>query len=474
MWLRLYRAPADSTPIMEIELDAKVHRTFVFWHAYVTDARAGWLYTWRADGPNEPAAGLRFDASRELLDPKAKLVSDSCWIAGPRSTARPAPRCAPRSPRPTITIGKATSRSRPLQDAVIYELHVGGFTKHPSSGVAQPGTFRGVIEKIPYLQALGITDVELLPVFAFDTPRRAAPTACARARELLGLQPRRLLRAASRVRRRRRPAARVSRHGEGAAHGRHRRDPRRGAQSHGRRRRRPARPSATRGSSTSCSICSIRRIARSISTSPAAATRSAPTSRSSRNGSSSACGSGPPRCTSTASASILRRCCRATRRGEPLAHPPVIAAHRVRLRNRPTAPDRRSVGRRRLYQVGSFPGSRWAEWNGQYRDDVRRFLRGESGCFGEVATRIAGSSDMYAGRGKAVQQHQLRHVPRRLHAQRPGELRPQAQQGATARTTATAATTTSAGTPASKAPPTIPTILRLRGQRRATSWPCCC
>jgi glycogen operon protein len=65
--------------------------------------------------------------------------------------------------------------NRPLGEAVIYELHVRGFTRHPSAAVKNPGTYRGLIDKIPYLQALGVTDVELLPVFAFD--RQDVPAA---------------------------------------------------------------------------------------------------------------------------------------------------------------------------------------------------------------------------------------------------------------------------------------------------------
>jgi glycogen operon protein len=79
VWLRLYRAPADAEPIVEIELDPGLHRTSSFWHAFVAGARAGWFYTWRVEGPNDPAAGLRFDARRELLDPWARLVSDANW-----------------------------------------------------------------------------------------------------------------------------------------------------------------------------------------------------------------------------------------------------------------------------------------------------------------------------------------------------------------------------------------------------------
>ena len=79
MWLRLYRAAADATPVAELELDSVIHRTYGYWHVFVAGAQAGWFYTWRADGPNDPKNGLRFDARRELLDPWASLVSDAAW-----------------------------------------------------------------------------------------------------------------------------------------------------------------------------------------------------------------------------------------------------------------------------------------------------------------------------------------------------------------------------------------------------------
>ena len=178
VWLRLYRGATDAEPLTEIELDAAAHRTFGFWHVFVAGARAGWFYTWRADGPDEPEAGLRFDARRELLDPWARLVSDAAWeraaaIDGGLDSALRAEIAAADE---YDWEGDQPLR-RPLQDAVIYELHVRGFTRHPSAGVASPGTFRGLIEKIPYLQALGMTDVELLPVFAYD--RQDVPAATA-------------------------------------------------------------------------------------------------------------------------------------------------------------------------------------------------------------------------------------------------------------------------------------------------------
>ena len=81
-----------------------------------------------------------------------------------------------------------------------------------------------------------------------------------------------------------------------------------------------------------------------------------------------------------------------------------------------------------LYHVGAFPGMAWVEWNGLYRDVMRRFVRGEPNLLGEVASRIAGSADLYGTRAAAVQQRRFHHLPRRLHAPRPGELHRQAQR----------------------------------------------
>ena len=152
MRLRLYRSATDAEPLMVIELDARRHRTYDFWHVYVVGARPGWCYTWSADGPAEPKPGVRFEPRRELLDPWARLVSDALWdreaaVGGGLDTAL-------RAEIPAVDAydweGDAPL-GRPLAESIIYELHVGGFTRHPSAGVPRPGTFRGVIDKIPYL-----------------------------------------------------------------------------------------------------------------------------------------------------------------------------------------------------------------------------------------------------------------------------------------------------------------------------------
>ena len=167
--LRDARGSASRSQV--IELDPVQNSTFFFWHVLVDGARPGSWYTWRVDGPGDTArTGFRFDPRRELLDPWARAVSDELWNrAAPRGS-----RCAERrhfAPGSSATTydweGDAPLNHR-LEDSIIYEMHVGGFTRHPSARVTAPGTFGAVIEKIPYLQSLGITDVELMPVMAFD------------------------------------------------------------------------------------------------------------------------------------------------------------------------------------------------------------------------------------------------------------------------------------------------------------------
>ena len=116
--------------------------------------------------------------------------------------------------------------------------------------------------------------------------------------------------------------------------------------------------------------------------------------------------------------------------GEPVADPPIVASiefAEALADTRLIAEPWDAVG---YYQLGNWPGFRWAEWNGRYRDSLRRFLRGEPGLLGEVATRLAGSSDFFASAGKAPgERRELHHLSRRLHALGPRELRPQAQRG---------------------------------------------
>ncbi len=127
-------------------------------------------YAYRIDGPYEPDKGLIFDKERFLLDPYARAVTgQSAW----GKKLAPEGFYKARVVHNDFDWGEHPSPSVPLKDSVIYELHVRGFTKSPSSGVAHPGTFEGLREKIPYLKELGVNVVELMPVFEFDETRGA-------------------------------------------------------------------------------------------------------------------------------------------------------------------------------------------------------------------------------------------------------------------------------------------------------------
>ncbi len=122
-------------------------------------------YAYRLNGPYDPERGLLFDRTKDLLDPYARAVTgQSVWGSNPNRE---------NGYRAEVVVndfdwGNIKHQARPMQDLVIYELHVRGFTRHDSSGVQHPGTFDGLREKIPYLKRLGINAVELMPIFEFD------------------------------------------------------------------------------------------------------------------------------------------------------------------------------------------------------------------------------------------------------------------------------------------------------------------
>jgi glycogen operon protein len=172
--LLLFDGVDEPSPSRVLALDPRVNRTFHYWHIFVQGLQAGQIYGFRAQGPFEPEKGHRFDASKVLLDPYGRAVAvpsryDRAAGALPGDNAAKAMRSVVTGTGNYDWEGDAPLK-RPFAQTVIYEMHVGGFTRHPSSGLppALRGTFAGLIEKIPYLQELGITAVELLPVFQFD------------------------------------------------------------------------------------------------------------------------------------------------------------------------------------------------------------------------------------------------------------------------------------------------------------------
>src|SRR5208337_3136023 len=165
----------NARPSRVIPIDPLGSRTYHYWHVFVPGVQAGQIYGFRAYGPFEPARGLRFDPSKLLLDPYGRA------IVVPKNYSREAAR---REGDNTATAMKSVVTDpraydwegdlplkRPSSRTIIYEMHVRGFTAHSSCGLPEStrGTYAGLIKKIPYLKKLGITAVELLPVFQFDS-----------------------------------------------------------------------------------------------------------------------------------------------------------------------------------------------------------------------------------------------------------------------------------------------------------------
>jgi isoamylase len=178
--LVLFDREDDPRPARVIPLDPAVNRTYHYWHVFVPCLQPGQLYGYRVHGPFDPASGMRFDPTKVLLDPYGRGVvvpkqygRDAARLEGDNATT--AMKSVVADPQAYDWEGDTPLR-RPSSRTIIYEMHVRGFTRHPSSGLPEKarGTYAGLIEKIPYLQELGISAVELLPVFQFD-PQDATP-----------------------------------------------------------------------------------------------------------------------------------------------------------------------------------------------------------------------------------------------------------------------------------------------------------
>ncbi|MDR0444166.1 MAG: glycogen debranching protein GlgX [Treponema sp.] len=184
MTLILFESAAVGSPSIQIPLNKRENKTGNIWHCFVRGLKAGACYLYRADGPYNPERGMRFNPNKVLLDPYAKALTDiSNWDFGKSLGYDPKkpggdltfsytddiadqPRC--------IVIDDSFDwqgdmpLNYPLRFSVIYETHVKSLTAHPQSGAKHPGTYRGVIEKIPFFKDLGITSIEFLPVQEFN------------------------------------------------------------------------------------------------------------------------------------------------------------------------------------------------------------------------------------------------------------------------------------------------------------------
>jgi glycogen operon protein len=396
--LLLFAEAASPEPFQVLVLTAERNRTFSFWHVFVEGLPPGTCYAWRADGPTDTQqTGRCFNPRKDLLDPWARAVTDARWDRRRAADRQDAGHAALRAivtrpiPRPHLRIAP-----RGLDGAIIYELHVGGFTRHPSSGVKHPGTFAGLIEKIPYLRELGVTHVELLPVMAFDEQDVPAPVAARGLSNYWG----------------------YSTHSFHSPHPRYCVDPACGDREF--RALTEALHKAgigvlldvvfnhTAEGGAQGPMINFKGLANDVAYHLDAADRR-------RYRDYTGCGN-TVNCNHPVVSAFIVQCLEywaekmgadgfrfdlasvfaRDQRGELMEDPPVpwaIESSRILSRVPLIAEAWDAAG---LYHVGAFPGMAWAEWNGRYRDVIRRFVRGDPGLVGEVATRIAGSADLYA------------------------------------------------------------------------------
>ena len=156
VWLELYDSPDAKEPGCEIPLDRKEHRIGDVWSVYIEGLAEGGMYTYRMDGPKRPSRGFRFDPKDRLLDPFARGYSGHPAHTGTK--------CVVTGVSPGWS---SDARPRtPMSRTIIYEAHIRGITAHEAEGTIRGGTYADLIEKIPHLKELGVTAVELLPVQA--------------------------------------------------------------------------------------------------------------------------------------------------------------------------------------------------------------------------------------------------------------------------------------------------------------------
>ena len=396
--LILYESHDATAPFAVIALDPEQHRNFFFWSVFVEGIGPGVAYAWRIDGPRDIHNGFRFDPRIELLDPWARLVSHSLWDRKKAKGDFSAPRIRAIVPSetPFAWDGDTLLDCQP-ECAVIYELHVGGFTKHSSSGVEHPGTFLGLKKKIPYLKELGITHVELLPVMAFDEQDVPENVGRLGLKNFWGYSP----------------------HSFYALHPAYLLEP-----------HHPAARNEFKELVKALHEADIGVILDVVFNHTAESGGDGPVinfkgmnnrefyhldpSDKSIYLDFTGCGN-TLKCNHPLVSFFIVHCLEywveefhvdgfrfdlasVLARGEdaePLYHAPVIWSLEFSNKLEKAGLIAEAWDASGLYQVGAFPGYRWQEWNGRYRDVIRQFVRGDTGMIGEMATRLAGSSDLY-------------------------------------------------------------------------------
>lgn len=395
MRLLLYNDVNDREPVRVVDFDPQHDRWGGVWSIVVPEATIGQLYHFQADGPFNPQAGQRFDSQARLIDPYALALAGE-FLKASDGVVRP-PKCVVVDEHFDWQGDRHLKHD--LSETVIYEMHVKGFTQSRTSGVEHPGTYLGVIEKIPYLVSLGVTAVELMPVNEFPTNDFFGGSADRS--YYWGYDP----------------MAFFAPHRGFAASGIA------GAQVHEFKQMVRALHEA-----------GIEVILDVVFNHTAEGNELGPTfgfkglennvyymldQQTGEYRNYSGCGN-----TVNGNHPIVRElifhCLRhwvlnyhidgfrfdlasvlsRDRTGELVPNTPIIEL----ISEDPLLADTKIIAEAwdaaGAYQVGSFAKLRWSEWNGRFRDDVRRFWRGDPGTLGAIATRLSGSSDLYQPGGR--------------------------------------------------------------------------
>jgi len=388
--------------VFEVELDPAENRTGDIWHIMLCGMDTSLRYGFKVDGPYDPGRGHYFQ-DNILVDPYARALSGSSnWGEHYERRGRNTPeslfsrRCCIvdddfdwQGDRPL---------NIPLQDSIIYELHVRGFTCHESSGVSHPGTFAGIIEKIPYLKKLGITAVELMPVTEFNENENTHidPMTFRPLKNYWGYSPISFFA----------PKASYAVCGVNGNQVREFKEMVRALHRAGIEVILDIVFNHTAEGGADGPVYSFRGLDNSVYY-----LLGAEGEFLNFSGCGNTLNCNHPLVRNLIMdvlrywvvemhvdgfrfdlASVLGR----DSQGEVLSNPPVveqIAEDPVLSNTKIIAEAWDAAG---LYQVGSFSSHiRWAEWNGRFRDDVRAFTCGKQGTVASLATRIAGSSDLY-------------------------------------------------------------------------------
>ena len=405
--LLLFNHKDDIEPEVVFQLTKNKNKTYHYWHICIKGIPTGQLYGYRIHGPYEPEKGHRFDPHKVILDPYAKAVSipkdynrKAFAEFGPIHLPSLKSVLADLS---TYDWEHVMPPKRSFSRTVIYEMHVGGFTKRPNSGIDpnKRGTFLGLIEKIPYLLSLGITAVEFLPVFQFD--EQDAPEGLT---NYWGYSP-------------------ISFFAPHQGYSSNPDNPLQVLDDF----RDMVKAFHRAGLEVLLDVV-FNHSAENDEKGPTYSFRGIDNSiyyflEENKAKYKDYSGTGN---TMNANQSIVRRMIISSlhfwvrdmhvdgfrfdlasilsrdERGNPIENPPIlwdIESDPVLAGSKLIAEAWDAAG---LYQVGSFTGDSWKEWNGRFRDDIRSFLRGDKGKLGDFVTRLIGSPDIYGHRNRGPEQ----------------------------------------------------------------------